>query len=157
MASDVATVVSCWWRLGGWAVTSTVVIAMLSPILPGRDDSFPISSYPMFSARRDDTSVTLVIAVQRSADLGLDVLPTEATGHRHLTQAVRALKAAVRDGGDRPRRLCEEIAAWVDRRGGGPGGEVGIVTVGYDALAYLLDGARQPTILAEHAWCNVES
>ena len=40
--------------------------------------------------------------------------------------------------------------------GDGRAGEVGIVTVGYDALAYLLDGAREPTILAEHAWCNVE-
>jgi hypothetical protein len=146
-----------WPRLGGWTVTSTVVVAMLSPLLPGRGDSFPISSYPMFSARREDTSVTLVVAVERSVDGGLDVLPTEATGHGHLTQAVRALKAAVRDGGDRPQRLCEEVAAWVDRSGDGGTGEVGIVTVGYDALSYLLGGAREPTILAEHAWCNVET
>ncbi len=145
-----------WRRLGGWTVTSTVVVAMLSPMLPGRGDGFPISSYPMFSAWRDDTSVKLVVAVERSVDGGLDVLPTKATGHHHLTQAVRALKVAVRDGGDRPQRLCEEVAAWVDRRGDGRAGEVGIVTVGYQALAYLLDGAREPTILAEHAWCNVE-
>jgi hypothetical protein len=145
-----------WWRLGGWTVTSTIVMAMLSPLLPGRGDGFPISSYPMFSARRDNTSVTLVVAVERSGDGELDVLPTEATGHRQLTQAVRALKEAVADGGDRPQRLCEEIAVWVDRSGDGRAGEVGIVTVGYEALGYLLDGARQPTILAEHAWCNVE-
>jgi hypothetical protein len=136
---------------------STVVVAMLSPMVPGRGDSFPISSYPMFSARREDTSVTLVVAVERSVDGGLDVLPTEATGHGHLTQAVRALKAAVQDGGDRPQRLCEEVAAWLDRRSDGHAGEVGIVTVGYDALSYLLDDVQNPTILAEHAWCNVET
>ena len=145
-----------WGRLGGWAVTSTVLVAMLSPMLPGRGDSFPISSYPMFSARREDTSVTLVLAVERSVDGELEILPTEATGHRHLTQAVRSLKAAVRDGGDRPQRLCEEVAAWLARRGDGRAGEVGIVTVSYEALGYLLDGTREPTILAEHAWCVVE-
>lgn len=136
---------------------STVVVAMLSPMVPGRGDSFPISSYPTFSARRDDTSVTLVVAVERSVDGGLDVLPTEATGYGHLTQAVRALKAAVQDGGERPQRLCEEVAAWLDRRSDGHAGEVGIVTVGYSALSFLLDGAQTPTILAGHAWCNVET
>ena len=144
-----------WRRLGGWTVMSTVVVAMLSPMVPGRDDSFPLSSYPMFSARREDTSVKLVVAVERSADGGLDVLPTEATGHGHLTQAVRALNAAARAGGDRPQRLCQEVAAWLDRRSDGHAGEVGIVTVGYDALSYLLDDVQEPTILAEFAWCNV--
>ena len=146
-----------WRRLGGWTVMSTVVVAMLSPMVPGQGDGFPISSYPMFSARRDDTSVTLVIAVERLSDGGLEVLPTEATGHGHLTQAVRALKAAVRDGGDRPQRLCEEVAAWLDRRSDGHAGEVGIVTVGYGALSFLLDDAQEPNILAEHAWCNGET
>ena len=111
-----------WRRLGGWTVMSTVVVAMLSPMAPGRADSFPLSSYPMFSARREDTSVKLVVAVERSADGGLHVLPTEATGHGHLTQAVRALKAAARDGGDRPQRLCQEVAAWLDRRSDGQPG-----------------------------------
>ncbi len=108
----------------------------------------------MFSERRDDTSVQLVVAVFES-EASLEVLPTEATGHRQLTQAVRALRQAVDNGGDRPARLCGEVAAWVARSLDAGSGRVGIVTVVYDAIDYLVRDQRGPTIVADHAWCPV--
>ena len=142
-------------RLTGWFVTLLVVAGAIVPLTwsPSRD-SFPVSSFPMFSDRRDDATVRLVVAGIETPD-GFDVLPTEATGHRQLTQAVRALAATVEEGGDRPARMCAEVAAWVARTGNGQAGRVTVATVSYDGLAYLLDHARNPTIESVHASCEV--
>ena len=141
-------------RLWAGVVMSLVVMGCVVPIgWPRGRDSFPLSSYPMFSERRDGRSVRLVVAVV--SDRGaIEVLPTEATGHRQLTQAVRALRNAVEAGGDRPGRLCDEVAEWV--RGSRPDatGRVGIVTVSYDAVGYLIHDQREPNIVAVHAWCG---
>jgi hypothetical protein len=59
----------------------------------------------MFSSLRTDADVRLVVALGEGPH-GTVALPTEATGHRHLTQAVRALSDAVNEGGDRPALLC---------------------------------------------------
>jgi len=139
----------------GWSVAVLVVLVAVVPLTwPPSHDSFPISSYPMFAARRGDATVRLVVAGIETAD-GFEVLPTEATGHRQLTQAVRALAAAVEEGGDRPARLCEEVADWVERSGNRRPMRVAVATVSYDGLAYLLDGAHRPTIEAVHASCEV--
>lgn len=140
-------------RLGA-VVTALVALSVAVPMTwePGRD-SFPVSSYPMFSARRDDADVVLVVAGIDSGE-ELDVLPTEATGHRQLTQAVRALGQAVVDGGDRPARLCAEVAAWA-RDHERTDGDVVIATVHYEAVAFLLDGRRTPEVERVHARCEV--
>lgn len=140
-------------RLGA-VVTALVALSVAVPMTwePGRD-SFPVSSYPMFSARRDDADVVLVVAGIDSGE-ELDVLPTEATGHRQLTQAVRALDEAVDDGGDRPARLCAEVAAWA-RDHERTDGDVVIATVHYEAVAFLLDGRRTPEVERVHARCEV--
>lgn len=142
-------------RLWASAVTCLVVLACVLPMVwPRGRDSFPLSSYPMFSERRDDRSVVLVLAVLADGD-AVEVLPTEAIGHRQLTQAVRALRSAVQTGGDRPARLCDEVAGWVRRSRPETTGRVGIVTVSYDAVDYLVHDQRQPTIVEAHAWCGV--
>lgn len=108
----------------------------------------------MFAEPRDDPSVVLVVAVlQRDGDV--EVLPTEASGHRQLTQAVRALRSAVEAGGQRPIRLCAEVAEWVRNAGRADAGRVGLVTVAFDAVDFLVHGQRSPTVLEEHVWCPV--
>ena len=141
-------------RLGA-VVTALVAVSVAVPMTwePGRD-SFPVSSYPMFSARRGDADVVLVVAGIDAGGGQLDVLPTEATGHRQLTQAVRALDEAVDDGGDRPARLCAEVAAWAEDHER-TDGDVVIATVHYEAVAFLLDGQRTPEIEQVHARCEV--
>jgi hypothetical protein len=136
-------------------VAAAVVVASLLPMTwPEGRDSFPVSSYPMFAGRRGDTSMDLVVAVLASSG-AFELLPSEATGHRHLTQGVRTLRQAVKDGEDRPARLCEEIATWVAENRDEPEARVGIVTASFDALRFLVHGHREPTIRAEHAWCEV--
>lgn len=139
-------------KIRGLVVFLAVAAASLYPLAwPEGRDSFPMSSYPMFSTERPDATVQLVLAVGDGPD-GSQVLPTEATGHRHLTQAVRALAASVEDGGDRPRRLCDEVASWAGEHRPSVT-QVRIVTARYDAFAFLRDGQRTPVIVAQHAEC----
>lgn len=135
------------------AVVAAVVLASVYPMAwPEGRDSFPVSSHPMFSGRRTDADVRLVVALGTGPE-GVETLPTEATGHGHLTQAVRALSEAVSGGGDRPDRLCEDIAGWVHEHR--PTVQrVQIVTARFDGLALLRDDDRTPVILDEHASCE---
>jgi hypothetical protein len=142
-------------RRRAWAVAIVVLVATLSPLRwpTGRDD-FPLTPYPMFAAARPDATVSIVVALGVGPD-GEVPLPTEATGHAQLTQAVVALAGAVREGGDRPQRLCEELAGWTAGSDLDDVFAVRVATAAYDGLAYLLDGRTEPSVLAEHAWCEV--
>jgi hypothetical protein len=141
-----------WSLLGAAAVAVAVVVASVHPMTwPEGRDSFPLSPHPMFSSLRTDADVRLVVALGEGPD-GTVALPTEATGHRHLTQAVRALSDAVNEGGDRPALLCADVAAWAEEHD--PGLErVRIVTARFDGLALLRHGDRTAHVLAEHASC----
>lgn len=142
-------------KVRGLLLLAGVVAASLYPLAwPEGRDSFPLSSYPMFAGRRPDAAVQLVLAVGDAPE-GSEVLPTEATGHRHLTQAVRALGGAVAEGGDRPQRLCDEIVSWADEHRPSVT-HVRIVTARYDGLAFLRDGERRPAVVVEHARCVVQ-
>lgn len=139
-------------RIGAVVVAVAVVVASVYPMTwPQGRDSFPVSSHPMFSGIRTDADVRLVVALGEGPG-GTEALPTEATGHRHLTQAVRALSEAIGDGGDRPGLLCADVAAWVQEHR--PTVErVRIVTARFDGLALLRHGDRTASVLAEHASC----
>jgi hypothetical protein len=145
------------WRVRWWVRTVTVLVvaSVIVPLTwpPGRD-SFPLTPYPMFSTIRDDTRVVLVVAAAEGST-GTVVLPTEATGHRQLTQAARTLADAVRAGGDRPHRLCTEVADWILRTDREDVYEVRILTVAHDGIDYFLHDQRVPEVLAEHAACEV--
>jgi hypothetical protein len=136
-------------------VAVAVAVACLSPLLwpAGRDD-FPLTPYPMFAVPRSDADVVVVVAMGVTPD-GEHELPTEATGHAQLTQAVAALADAVREGGDRPQQLCDEVAVWAAESDLDDVFAVRLVTAAYDGLAYLLDGGTEPTVVAQHAWCGV--
>lgn len=141
------------WRAR--TVTALVIASVIVPLTwPAGRDSFPLTPYPMFSTIRDDTRVVLVVAAAEGST-GTVVLPTEATGHRQLTQAARTLSDAVRDGGDRPHRLCTEIADWILRTDREDVHEVRILTVAHDGIDYFLHDQREPEVLAEHASCEV--
>jgi hypothetical protein len=139
-------------QIGAVAVAVAVVVASVYPMTwPEGQDSFPLSPHPMFSSLRSDADVRLVVALGEGPG-GTEALPTEATGHRHLTQAVRALSEAVADGGGRPGLLCADVAAWVHEHR--PTVErVRIVTARFDGLALLRHGDRTAIVLAEHASC----
>lgn len=158
MGGDAPPGATAGMRLRAMAVAVAVLAATLVPVTwPQGQDDFPLTPYPMFARARVDASVVVVVALGERPS-GAVVLPTEAIGHRQLTQAVRALSSAVAAGGDRPGRLCQEVARWVYRsdleRVDGVDA-VSIATVAYDGIGYLVRDEREPLLLAEHARCEV--
>lgn len=136
-------------------VALLVVAASLVPMTwPTGRDSFPITPYPMFSGHKESATVHLVLAVGETGDDTL-VLPTEAAGHRHVTQAARALSNAAAEGGTRVRRLCGEYAEWAADSTFADFQWVRIVTAEFDGVSYFVDDDRDPHVVTEHARCPV--
>jgi hypothetical protein len=120
-------------------VILVVVVATMVPISwpPGRD-SFPLSSYPMFSRRLPTARMTAQYAVAVDAAGGRSPLAPELVANDEVLQARAVLAHAVRRGSGDIDALCRRIAGRVARtRALGHVIEVRIVTGEHDAVAYL--------------------
>jgi hypothetical protein len=144
-------------RLVAYAAAAIVLAAMLGPPLRGVDrDSYPLSTYPMFSRDRGPVS-RVATAVGLEADDDLHRLdPHLVAGTDEVMLAVQTVSGAVRGGPESTRRLCEQIAGRVaahpdlDR----------VVTVvirveEHHAVRYFR-GERTPRSAEEHGSCRVE-
>ena len=142
---------------GAWmtAVTVAAAVAMLLP--PLRDpprDSFPLSTYPMFSwvvepVRWVDLAVGLDVA---GADVTLD--PDAIGGTDEVIVAGSTVRQAVRNG--RSDELCREIAERVADDGPSSVTAIEIRSDQIDARRWY-DGDRTPLDRAVRASCEVPS
>lgn len=98
-------------------------------------DSFPLSYYPMFSARRP-RRVKVLHVVGLDAQGRRHSIPYRYYGSGGLNQVRRQLRHILRAG--RGEALCREVAARLARRPEGPLG--GVVTVQIVAGRFALDG-----------------
>ncbi len=112
------------WRRGERACAAvfsvTMLVAVLSPLLqyrrplPDRVDGFPLSWYPMFSARRR-RRVSIAHAIGVTATGTRRAMPVAVYGSGGLNQARRQLNRMVlREG--RPDVYAAKLAARVARR-----------------------------------------
>jgi hypothetical protein len=136
-------------------VTVTVFGALVAPVVLDRD-SFPLSSYPMYSRTRDD-AVTFATARAVDAAGVTSTLTLAVIGDSDDPLIVAGeLRDAIRDG--RAAERCEEIAARAARWGDLPAGSVGIevVTERHDVVARVEGG---PSLLERtvHASCELPS
>jgi hypothetical protein len=137
-------------RVRGWvAVIVVVVVIGFVPVMLDRD-SYPLSTYPMFSTRR--TAVSTVNTAVAVGD-GVDRLSPELIAATdEVIQAAATVSDAIARG--ETDALCEDIAARVAT--GGPTGATAIEVVSerFDAVAWY-DGNRQPLGRVVHARCPV--
>ncbi|MEN9803913.1 MAG: hypothetical protein RIS41_760 [Actinomycetota bacterium] len=130
--------------------TSILVVIGVIPIVLDRD-SYPLSTYPMFSSRR--TAVEPVhTAVLVGSDGEVDRLsPTQISGNDEVIIAAQLVYRAIgRDGGA---TLCDDIARRIlDPRH--EGATIEIVTEKYDAIAWY-EGRRSPISRVVHSSCRV--
>jgi hypothetical protein len=130
------------------------VVAVGAVLLPltrdERHDSFPLSNYPMFTARRPQ-----VTTIERA--LGVDArgheqtLPPDITGGTvEVIQAAQTIYDAIDEG--TAAELCAEIA---DRAGGRDIVEVVVVTERYDIVEALRADEPEPIDRQVHARCEV--
>lgn len=135
-----------------------MVVAALRPILENwRErprDGFPLSYYPMFTARRSRrVRVTHLLGID--AQGGRQIIPCRYAGTGGLNQIRKHITATVRwDGAD---ELAQGVARRVARRSTGPLDTivtVQVVTGVYDMDRYFR-GKRRPKSEEIHAECLV--
>jgi len=97
------------------AVSVALIGATVSPVLKNpNDDSFPLSTYPMFAWKRS-TTITMEYVVGFTASGERWHLPPRAIGSSEPMQAKRILEGAAAGGLAGMRALCERAAARVTR------------------------------------------
>lgn len=140
-------------RTYAYAVTILLALAILSPVLAdSRSDSFPLSTFPMFSGRRSaDVSISHVVGTTESGERV--VLPPAALNTDEVVQAFETVRQAVAQGPASTQALCTEAAEWAaDHREGLR--SIAVVTDEFDAIAYF-DGDKDPQSTQTHATCQV--
>jgi hypothetical protein len=134
------------------ALIIAVVVVFVVPLVLDRD-SFPLSTYPMFSSRRTSTEV-VDTAVARTADDSttwrLD--PERIAATDEVIIAAVTVSEAVRDGS--ADELCREIAGRVQDNGPDGAAVVEVVTERFDAVTWF-EGDRTPIERIVHARCDV--
>ena len=128
-------------RLLGSIVSVVLIAATIEPVLRDpNDDSFPLSTYPMFAWKRS-TTVTMDYLVGYTADGQRWHVPPRAIGSAEVMQAKRLVDRAVMHGQAGMRELCERAAEKV-RRLRPDIVSIAVVTGTHEAIAYLGRGER---------------
>jgi hypothetical protein len=132
-----------------------LALAVVSPALrPSPRDSFPLSTYPMFSRGRPDTDLSLVQALGVRPDGARFPLPPRITADTYeVLQSMVVLDRAVREG--RAGGLCEAIAARARAAASEDVAAVEIATSRFDVVRYFEEAPR-PLARVVHARCEVE-
>ena len=129
-------------RLFGYLVCVLVLAATLWPLTwPRGRDSFPLSSYPMFSRKLPTATFSSQYTVAVDGDGGRHHLPPEMIANEEVLQASVVLRRAVhtRRAGPLCREVARRVAASSRFR---QATVVKIVTGRHDAVAYLRGSDR---------------
>lgn len=126
-----------------------VAIVAVVPLALDRD-SFPLSTYPMFSSRRTSTESVDTAVVIDAAGVVNRIDPRDIAGTDEVILAAVTVSEALRD--DTAGALCRDIVA---RLGGRlpPSARVRIVTETYDAIEWYR-GERNPLSTVVHQDCG---
>jgi len=132
-------------RWGAYLVGLGLPLAVLSPLFSGAADSFPLSTYPMFSHARGQPTLYAVVA---STPQGREQrLAPELVGSKEVLQTKVLIQRAVEGGEATMAELCRETAARV-AAAALPGKPLGVAIIRrqYDPILYFVRG---PTPIAE--------
>ena len=134
-------------------VAVVAVGAVLVPLVRGpAHDSFPLSTYPMFSNEKAaEAAVATVVGIE--ADGGWRTLSPELiAGTDEVILAAETVNRAVGAGPARAAALCQDVAGRLDGDDGAGLTAVEVVTARYDTVAYL-QGDERPRAVLVHARC----
>ncbi|XYI00705.1 hypothetical protein ACMHYB_13470 [Sorangium sp. So ce1128] len=139
-----------------YGVTAGLVLLMLAPLFRRPPvDSFPLSTYPMFSWGRHDARATVERAVGVDSRGGRRPIPPRLVGSEEVLQAKATLAQSIRQGARATRALCRGIAARVAEQSGQADlVSVEIRTDTFDAVAFF-EGQEAPLDSKLHATCKV--
>ena len=119
-------------------------------------DSYPLSTYPMFSRPRGRTNtVTSALAIRGEREVKV---PPEYVANAETMQAFRTLSTAVMAGGRAAEQLCQAIAGRLPAASDpalASAARVELITESVDAIDYLA-GRAKPERRRVHARCAVK-
>ncbi|MFK7998505.1 MAG: hypothetical protein AB8H86_02870 [Polyangiales bacterium] len=147
-------------RSRGWRVAAVLfALALLAIVFvpvswEPHEDSFPLSSYPMFSHGRPSPVLTLMHAVGVRADGSREPLsPMLSAGNREVLQSLRTIEIGVQHGAD---AFCAEVAGRI-RAAGEDYAEVELATDTWDTVVYFASEDPQDSLQEHviHARCEV--
>src|SRR5687767_8124168 len=100
-------------RAGAYLVGLGTTAVMLSPLVTGAPDSFPISTYPMFARARGKPVFEVVVGV--AADGRETPLPAALVASGEVLQTKVMISRSVAGGPAAMADLCQSVAARVAR------------------------------------------
>ena len=140
-----------------YAFIALILGLTLEPVLRSPwDDSFPLSTYPMFSGAKSTPSTTLRYAIAVDDSGQRRHVPPRLVANSEVLQARAVISRAISDGNARALELCNAIA----QRVAAAGGEwramtaVRLVTGTFDAVEYLT-GRDKVGVEKIHVSCPV--
>ena len=140
-------------RRWAWTVAVVTVGAVLAPLLRGpAHDSFPLSTYPMFSNERSgEAAIATVVGIEPDGAFRT-LSPETIAGTDEVILAAETVNRAVGAGPARAAGLCRDVAARLGDEAAGLTG-VEVVTARYDTVRYLR-GDERPLDVVVHARCD---
>jgi len=137
----------------GVLVSGLAVVLVLWPLVrPDQRDSFPLSTYSMFSRPQDPvTELPSAVAVVDGEQVRLS--PELIAGTEEVIVAFHTVRRAIRAGPETVGTLCADIAGRI-RESGMPATAVRVVTETHDAIAWF-GGATEPLDVTLHEECAV--
>jgi hypothetical protein len=144
-------------RLHAAAVSIALLLAVLYPTLRDpEDDSFPLSTYPMFARNRTRLAkVNAALALGRGGTE--QPLSPLLIGSPETMQAIRVLNRSVQAGERSARALCRAIAARVAKSADpelSGARQIALVTETIDVIEYA-GGVHAPRDRQVHTRCRI--
>jgi hypothetical protein len=127
-------------RLVAYVVGLGAPLAVLVPCLPGAPDSFPLSTYPMFTRSPGIPTLHALVGVTPAG--AEQRLPPALVASGEVLQTKVMIERAVAQGPRAMATLCESIAERVAAASDAPGIQfIDVVRRRYDPVAYFVSGA----------------
>ena len=133
----------------GLVVSAVVAALFLEPAFRDpSEDSFPLSTFPMFSAAKRDPALVITQVLAVAPDGTRKPLPPElATGNLEVIQALQMIRNEVYGGRKRAAKFCREVAGRV-RDAPEPWRSATTIEIArshFDTVAYFETGAEPVT------------
>jgi hypothetical protein len=126
-------------RLLGYAIGLGATALVLSPLLSGAADSFPVSTYPMFARPRGQPILYALVVTARDGTEGR--VPAALVASGEVLQAKVLIQRSVEHGPAAMQALCEATAAKLAASAEGDTPSfVDVVRRRYDPISYFTRG-----------------
>lgn len=127
-------------RVYAFLALVAILIATLYPLkFEGREDSFPLSNYPMFARARKQPVTRMFYFVATTPDQQRKYVAPEFVGNVEVLQARSLIAGAVSRGGAASQKLCGEVAGRLTHEPGYAGAVLTIVDGTHNAIEFLTE------------------